>query len=105
MQVFNLKAAAQPQAAGKNTTVIHQTENFKVRTIELPPGGEIPSCEMAANVIFYVAEGKAEITVDGESTSLIEGQGIVSAPATISMKSSVGARLLGVQIMTAGRTV
>ena len=101
MQIFNLKSAGQPSHAGKNTTVLHQAENFKIRTIELPPGGNIPPCEMAANVIFYVAEGNAEITVNGEVVPLLEGQGIVSEPTTVSMKSESGARLLGIQIMTA----
>ena len=101
MKVFNLKDMESNEDKAMN--VVHNTQDFKIRLIELVPDGSIPPCEMTANVIFYVAEGKAEVTVNGEAVSLSEGQGIVSDPATISMKSSTGARLLGVQIMTAER--
>ena len=101
MKVFDLKEMKSNE--DKSGNVIHNTQEFKIRMIELAPDGSIPPCEMAANVIFFVAEGKAEVTVKGEAVSLSEGQGIVSDPATISMKSSTGARLLCVQIMTAER--
>ena len=91
-----------PDGKGK-TNVLHQAANFKIRVIELSQGDSIPSCEMSMIVIFHVLQGNVDITVNGEAIPLIEGQGIVSDPATISMKSSTGARLLGVQIMTAER--
>lgn len=83
---------------GKRTEVIHQASNFKIRIIELPPGGSIPPCEMASSVIFHVLAGAVNITSDGETAYVKEGQGIVSEPATISMSTKTGARLLGIQI-------
>ncbi len=86
-----------PDGKGK-TNVLHQADNFKIRVIELSQGESIPPCEMSANVIFQVLSGAVDIIVNGETVSLVEGQGIVSDPATISMSTSTGARLLGVQI-------
>jgi len=86
-----------PDGKGK-TNVLHQAANFKIRVIELSQGESIPPCEMSMTVIFQVLSGAVDITVNGETNALVEGQGIVSDPATISMATSAGARLLGIQI-------
>ena len=34
----------------RSRNVFHQTPEFKMRVIDLPPGGNIPLCEMASHV-------------------------------------------------------
>ncbi len=98
MKIFDTNIQEPKSHTGKRTTVLYQASNFKVRIIELSPGGNIPPCEMTSSVIFHVLSGSADITTDGKTASLKEGQGIVNDPATISMVSKTGARLLGIQI-------
>lgn len=98
MRIFDTVMKEPKPDTGKRTVVLHQASNFKIRVIELSAGGNIPPCEMAYSVIFYVLSGSADITVDGDTASVEEGQGIVSVPATISMASKSGTRLLGIQI-------
>lgn len=98
MNTFDTDAGKTELHSGKKTEVIHQASNFKIRIVELLPGENIPPCEMASSVIFHVLSGAVDITSDGETASIKEGQGMVSEPATISMNSKTGARLLGIQI-------
>ena len=81
--------------------VIHEVPEFKLRVIELAPGGTIPLCEMASHVVFVCIEGKAVITIDGEKATLTPALGLVSKPATVSMRSENGAKLMGIQIAPA----
>ena len=98
MKVFDLyKMAAFPYEQ-REKNVFYQTGEFKMRVIDLPPGGNIPVCEMASHVIFYVMDGEADVTVNLESMVLKEKQCLVTEPATLSMKTKGGARLLGIQI-------
>jgi quercetin dioxygenase-like cupin family protein len=85
----------------RSRNVFHQTPEFKMRVIDLPPGGSIPLCEMASHVVFVCIDGEAFVTVDGEEAALTAAQGVVTEPATVSMRTDVGAKLLGVQIMPA----
>jgi quercetin dioxygenase-like cupin family protein len=78
--------------------VFYETPEFKMRVIDLPPGGGVPSCEMASHVVFVCVDGEAAVTVDGEEAMLFAAQGIVTEPATVSMRTETGARLLGIQI-------
>ena len=66
--------------------------------IELPQGGEIPKCEMPDHVIFLVLAGQADVTVNGQTSTVGEQQCLITAPATFSMKSERGARMVGIQI-------
>jgi len=66
--------------------------------IELPPGGEMPACEMESYVLFYVIKGKAEVSVNAETTDLETGQCLITEPATLSMKTDNGVKIMGVQI-------
>ena len=70
MKVFDLNemTAAPYEQRGKN--VFYQAKEFKTRIIELPPGGQMPTCEMASHVIFYVLDGEARVTVNTESVIL-----------------------------------
>jgi hypothetical protein len=63
-------------------------------------GEEIPPRIIAMNVIFCVLQGKGIITVDDQSNPVKLRSLVVAPPATISMKSDEGMRLLGIQIAT-----
>jgi len=58
MQVFDLKAMKAYPYEERDKNVFYKTKEFKARIIELPAGGEMPTCEMASYVIFYVIEGQ-----------------------------------------------
>jgi quercetin dioxygenase-like cupin family protein len=98
MKVFDIsdmKAFGYEQRA---MNVIHEAPEFKLRVIELAPGGNIPLCEMASHVVFVCFEGEATVTIDGEETVLTHAKGLVTKPARVSMKSEKGAKLMGIQI-------
>jgi len=98
MKVFDIKNMKAFSHAERNKNVLYGKENFKVRIIELPSQGEIQSCEMMSNVIFYVVKGTAEIMVNGEKTIISEGQCLITEPATISMRTENYLRMIGIQI-------
>lgn len=66
--------------------------------VQLPPGGEIPLCEMEPYVIFVVLSGTAEVFVNQEKAELQEGQCLITEPATLSMKTDTGVRIMGIQV-------
>ena len=99
MQVFDLKKTQSYPYEERDKNVFYATKEFKVRIIELPPNGEIPSCEMASYVIFYVVDGTVEVSVNQKEASIMEGQCLITEPATISMKTHSGARIMGIQVM------
>ena len=102
MNIYDANIRGVEPVTGKRTAVLHQANNFKIRIVELPPGGNIPPCEMADSAMFHVLSGSANITVNSEIATVGEGQGIATGPATVSMTSKHGARLLGIQIQTSG---
>jgi quercetin dioxygenase-like cupin family protein len=53
---------------------------------------------MAMNVIFCVLQGKGLITVNDQSNQVKPHFLIITSPATISMESDEGMKLLGIQI-------
>lgn len=98
MKIFDIgdmKAFGYEQRA---MNVIHEAPEFKLRVIELAPGGNIPFCEMASHVVFVCIEGEAVVTIDGEEAVLSPAKGVVTKPATVSMRSRIGAKLMGIQI-------
>jgi quercetin dioxygenase-like cupin family protein len=97
MKIFDLKKMESNENRNKN--VFYQVKEFKARIIELPSDGEIPPCEMASYVVFYIIEGTAETTVNNEKAIIREGQCLVTEPATLSMRTKNGVKILGVQIM------
>ena len=101
MRVFNLKERAAFPYEQREKNVFYQTDEFKARIIELPPGGQMPTCEMASHVIFYVLDGEVKVTVNSETAVLNEKHCLISEPATISMITESGARLLGIQVIKA----
>ena len=98
MKVFDLNEMVAAPYEQREKNVFYQTEEFKTRIIELPPGGQMPACEMASHVIFYVLSGEARVTVNSESVALKEKQCLITEPATVSMKTQNGVRLMGIQI-------
>ncbi len=91
MEIFDLKEMKEKQ-------VLRVEEEFKLRHILLSEGEKIPPCEMSTYVIFVVLHGEAEVTVDGESVTLSKGKCLITEPATLSMKTEKGAKILGIQI-------
>ena len=99
MQVVDLKAMISYPYEEREKNIVYNVEEFKVRIIKLPAGGKMPNCEMSSYVIFYVIEGTVDVTVNQEKTTINEGQCLISEPATISIRSIDGAKLMGIQIM------
>ena len=98
MKVLDIRNARVRPFEEREMNVLHVSDDFRMRIIEIPANGGIPPCKMASHVIFYVVEGKVEVTVNEERSSIVEGQCLVSEPATISMRSVTGAKLMGIQI-------
>ncbi len=98
MKVFDVKGMQVQGDEGRATNVFYESGKMSMRVVSLEAGGAIPECEMASRVIFMCVDGTATVTVDGEETALMPGQGLVTEPATLSMRSGGGARLLGIQI-------
>jgi quercetin dioxygenase-like cupin family protein len=83
----------------RDKNVFYKAKEFKARIIELPPGGEMPTCEMLSYVIFYFIKGTAEAKVNQEKIILKEGQCLITEPAILSMKTQEGVKMMGIQIM------
>ncbi len=98
MQVFDVKAMVAYPYEERDRNVFYTAKEFKARIIELPPGGEIPTCEMASYVIFYVVEGMAEVRVNQEKVTIEEGQCLITEPATLSMRTSDGVKIMGIPV-------
>lgn len=99
MQVFDLKTIISHLYEERDKNVFYKVKEFKARIIELPPGGEIPTCEMASYIIFYVIEGAAEVKVNQEKAIIKEGQCLITEPATLSMKTEKGVKIMGIQVV------
>ncbi len=99
MQVFNLKAMKSYPYEERDKNVFYKAKEFKARIIELPPGGEMPTCAMVSYVIFYAIKGTAEVKVNQEKAILKEGQCLISEPATLSIKTQNGVTMMGIQII------
>ncbi|OFW53314.1 MAG: hypothetical protein A2163_09865 [Actinobacteria bacterium RBG_13_35_12] len=99
MQAFNLKTMKSHPYEERDKNVFYKAKEFKARIIELPAGGEMPTCEMLSYVIFYVVKGTAEAKVNQEKIILKEGQCLITEPAILSMKTQDGVKMMGIQIM------
>ena len=97
-RVFDLHSMPVYPLVQRERNVFYQTENAKARLIELPPGGELPTCVMKEDVLFVVLSGRVNISVGSETHTLAQGQCLVSGPGTFSMTADTPVRLLGVQI-------
>ena len=100
MEVFDLDKMKAFPYKQRDKNVFYQTNEFKTRIIELPPGGQMPTCEMASYVIFYVLNGNVKVTTNSETVDLKEKQCLITEPATISMETESGVKLMGIQVLT-----
>ena len=99
MKVFDLNDIHVHPFEERDKNVVFQSEAFKVRLIELEAGGEIPRCNMAMNVLFCILQGEGVIVVNEVSNQVKPHSLVITPPATISMKSEKGMKVLGIQIM------
>lgn len=99
MRVFDIKAMAANPYEERDKNVFYKAKEFKTRVIELPPGGEMPTCEMVSYVIFYVTEGSAEVRVNQEKVNIREGQCLITEPSTLSMRTNDGVKIMGIQVV------
>jgi mannose-6-phosphate isomerase-like protein (cupin superfamily) len=101
MKVFDLSQQVAFPFEQREKNVLHETGEFKARIIELLPGGRVPECEMTSHVIFLVLEGRVQMRVNSEEVTLREKHCLITEPATLSMETETGARLLGIQVAKA----
>ena len=99
MQVFELKAMVSYPYEERDKNIFYKAKEFKARIIELPPGGEMPTCEMTSYIIFYVIEGAAEVNVNQEKADIKEGQCLITNPAALSMRTNDGVKIMGIQVV------
>jgi mannose-6-phosphate isomerase-like protein (cupin superfamily) len=93
--ILNMKAYGYDR---REKNVFYASPEFKMRVISLSPGESMPKCDMASYVIFVGIEGEAEVDVGSDRISISRGRCLVSEPATLSMRTNAGARLLGIQV-------
>jgi quercetin dioxygenase-like cupin family protein len=98
MELFDLGTMLAYPLHEKDKNVFYRTGTFKARIIDLPPGGTIPPCTMAQHVIFTVVNGEAHITVDGKTAAAAKGCCCITPPATVSIKTGEGVRIMAIQI-------
>ena len=98
MKVFDLNQMPSYPYEERHKNVFFQQDEFKVRIIDLKPGASMPTCEMASYVLFYVISGSAKVTVNDEIADLAAGQCLITEPATLSMTSKNGVKIMGIQI-------
>ncbi len=98
MKIFDLNAMQAADYAQRGRNVFYSTTEFKTRVIALPAGGEMPQCEMASYVVFVVVDGMATVTVNQQEVQLKTGQCLITEPATLSMKTEKGIKIMGIQI-------
>lgn len=99
MEMFDLKKIKVYPYEERDKNILYSQNNFKVRIIELPPNGEMPTCKMESYVIFYAIKGEVEISINQEEKILSEGKCFITEPTTLSMKTKNGVKILGIQIM------
>ncbi len=98
MKIFDLMNLEAEGYEKRNMNVFFQNDLFKTRVIDLQPGQKIPDCQMDCFVMFYVVKGEVLLRKNDESSKLKEYQVFITEPALISMETSTGAKLMGVQI-------
>lgn len=100
MEIFDLMNLEATGYENRKTNVFFQNDLFKTRVIVLEPEQKIPQCQMDSFVMFYVVKGQVLLKKNAESSILKENQVFITEPALVSMETSTGARLMGVQIKT-----
>lgn len=98
MQIFDLDKMQSFSYEERDKNVFYNTKEFKARIIKLSSNEEIPKCEMGSFVIFYVLEGKAELSVNQDKSIIEAGMCIITEPGTFSLKTKNGVKIMGIQI-------
>lgn len=98
MEIFDLMKMEAKDYQERFANVFYQNDLFKTRIIVLGAKEKIPACEMESYVLFYVVKGEVLLGKNEETSTLKENQLFITEPALLSMESTLGARLLGVQI-------
>lgn len=100
MKIFDLMDLKAEGYENRTANVFFQNEFFKTRVIVLEAGGKMPACQMDSFVLFYVVKGEVLLSKNDESSIVKENQVFISEPALLSMETTLGARLMGIQIKT-----
>lgn len=98
MEIFNLLKMETESYEKRTMNVFFQNDLFKTRVINLQPGQKIPDCQMDCFVMFYVVKGEVLLRKNEESAILKENHVFITEPAVLSMETTGGARLMGIQI-------
>ena len=98
MQIFDLNKMQSFPYGERDKNVFYRTDEFKTRIIGLSAGEKIPECDMSSHVIFYVIEGEAIVSVNDEKKVISSGMCLITVPARLSLKTSSGVKILGIQI-------
>ncbi len=98
MEVFDFNKIKTYPHNERDKNVLYSQRNFKVRIIKLPPNGNLPKCEMESSVIFYVINGEAQVTIDKEQKFVKKDQCLITKPATLSIMTQSGVKIMAVQI-------
>lgn len=98
MKVFNLNELQSHSYEERDKNIFYSTDEFKTRVIELSIGGQIPPCTMSSYVMYIVINGSVEVQVNEQKVELSEGRCLITEPATLSMKTNTGVKMIGVQI-------
>jgi len=98
MLIFDLKTIKTFPYKDRDKNVFFKSDDFKARVINLIKNEEIPCCEMKDSVIFYVIDGEGEIEVNSKRDKIFTGNCVITEPATVSIKTKNGIKMLGVQI-------
>jgi quercetin dioxygenase-like cupin family protein len=98
MKKFDIACMKANEYEQREKNAFCKTREFKMRIIDLAPGQGMPRSDMKSHVVFVCIEGEAEVSVGIDNVSISRGQGLVTEPATISMQTKAGARILGIQI-------
>ena len=73
MEIFDLNRIKSYPYKDRDKNVFYATDEFKTRIIDLAADEEIPVCQMASYVIFYVLTGEAVITVNSNESVINSG--------------------------------
>jgi quercetin dioxygenase-like cupin family protein len=98
MEIYDLMDLEAEGYEKRSVNVFFENDLFKTRVIVLEPGQKIPECKMDSFVMFYAIKGQVLLKKNEESAILKEGQIFITEPALLSMETTTGARLMGVQI-------
>ncbi len=98
MEIFNLQSMKSYPYKERTKNIFYKTKEFKTRVIELAAGEKMRDCKMESYVIFYIVSGSAIISVNEKKNNLKEDQCLITEPATLSITTKHGVKIMGVQI-------